>query len=322
MQIRSVLIGSTGDIRRGGQELVDVWRKNAHASLWLDICYESSEKVSRLLRDFDIHPLAIDDALRSRHPPKIEFFDKQVFIVYRGIESNVSTLDFKHQQVALFIEKNLVISLHPKESYGVEHTLEGLSSMRTKTPLSIAMMIMRNSSQVYLDNLLDFDSRLNDLEDQLQNNGSDTLLMELTGYKSRLIKLMRTFRYHHTISQALLGEGEEFAYLGPDAHYHVINDLNDRFDRLMTLSQMHYDLSGDLIDGYLSITSHQLNVAMRVLTVITAIFVPLSFLAGLYGMNFEYIPELKYSSGYFILLGVMSLIAVILLFFFKRKKWL
>jgi magnesium transporter len=72
---------------------------------------------------------------------------------------------------------------------------------------------------------------------------------------------------------------------------------------------MHYDIAGDLIDGYLSISAHQLNVTMRVLTVITAIFVPLSFLAGLYGMNFDYIPELKVRMGYFVLLSVMVVIA-------------
>ncbi len=85
---------------------------------------------------------------------------------------------------------------------------------------------------------------------------------------------------------------------------------------------MHYDICSDLINGYLSITSHQLNETMRVLTVITAIFIPLGFLAGLYGMNFEYIPELKINHGYFYLLGFMGIIATALILLFKKKKWL
>jgi magnesium transporter len=85
---------------------------------------------------------------------------------------------------------------------------------------------------------------------------------------------------------------------------------------------MYYDICGDLINGYMSVTSHQLNATMRVLTVITALFVPLTFLAGIYGMNFEYIPELKFEHGYFTLLGVMSVISVGLIALFKKKRWL
>ena len=101
-----------------------------------------------------------------------------------------------------------------------------------------------------------------------------------------------------------------------------MNDLRERLDRLLSLSQMYYDICGDLINGYMSVTSHQLNATMRVLTVITALFVPLTFLAGIYGMNFEYIPELKADNGYFILLGVMAVVSVVLLIVFKRKRWL
>ncbi|WP_304440923.1 CorA family divalent cation transporter, partial [Oleiphilus sp. HI0132] len=79
---------------------------------------------------------------------------------------------------------------------------------------------------------------------------------------------------------------------------------------------------GDLIDGYLSISAHQLNETMRVLTVITAVFVPLSFLAGLYGMNFDYIPELKVENGYFYLLAIMLSLSTGLVYWFKRKRWL
>jgi magnesium transporter len=85
---------------------------------------------------------------------------------------------------------------------------------------------------------------------------------------------------------------------------------------------MYYDICGDLINGYMSVTSHQLSATMRVLTVITAIFVPLAFLAGIYGMNFENIPELKLEYGYYGLLGVMYVISIGLIVLFKRKRWL
>jgi magnesium transporter len=92
--------------------------------------------------------------------------------------------------------------------------------------------------------------------------------------------------------------------------------------RCQSLAQLHYSLLDDLQNGYIAIASHRLNQVMRVLTVITVIFVPLSFLAGIYGMNFENMPELKNPNGYFILLGVMASVSVGLLALFKRKGWL
>lgn len=322
MQLSTVLYTSEGEVLQGDQSLIDTWKQNPESTLWLDIEYSSVEQTKAILKEYSVHPLAIDDAMRSRHPPKIEFFDEQLFIVYRGIESNSTLLEFQHQQIGLFIEQNLLISVHPAPSYGITKTKDSVTKLKSHAPLGIALTILRNASQLYLENLLDFDGHLSDLEDKLQERGDDNLLAELTSHRSRLIKLIRTFKYHRSITQSLTAETDQYEYLSPDAHTHSINDLNDRFDRLATLSEMHYDIGGDLIDGYLSISAHQLNVTMRVLTVITAIFVPLSFLAGLYGMNFEYIPELKARYGYFILLGSMALLAIGLLYLFKRKRWL
>lgn len=320
--MRTVLVDEAGNLQFGSSELIDVWRESDKSSIWIDVEFDDPKTVLTQLQNFGIHPLALEDALRTRHPPKIEFFDEQIFILYRGIESINDTLDFNHQQLALFVEQNMLITVHPAKSPGVEKTLENLAHMKHKTPLQIALGVMKNASSYYLNNLLEFEERLSDLEDQFQIQGTDQLLAELTSYKSKLIKLIRAFKYHHSISKALLAEADQYAYIDYDTHIHAITDLNDRFDRLTTLSQMHYDIAGDLIDGYLSISAHQLNVTMRVLTVITAIFVPLGFLAGLYGMNFEYMPELKFQMGYFVLLGVMSCIAASLIYYFKKHRWL
>jgi len=96
----------------------------------------------------------------------------------------------------------------------------------------------------------------------------------------------------------------------------------DKNERISSLCQMYYELSGDLMDSFLSMASHKLNSTMRILTVITAIFVPLSFIVGLYGMNFEYIPELKFQYGYFVVVGFMLTLSISLVSLFKFKKWL
>jgi magnesium transporter len=93
-------------------------------------------------------------------------------------------------------------------------------------------------------------------------------------------------------------------------------------ERLASLTILYKELTDDLMNGYISITGHRLNQIMKILTVVTVIFLPLTLIAGIYGMNFEYIPELKVKSAYFILLGFMSFIAIILLIIFRKVKWI
>lgn len=289
---------------------------------WIDLQSENVEVITSFLNRFSINSLAIEDALRKRHPSKVEFFDEHLFILYRGIKEVNDNISFDHQMLALFVQEGLLVTLHPAKSMGIQKTIATLPKLKDLSPLKLALTIMKSASGVYLENLLNFDTVLNEKEELLENNANDTVLKELTSYKAKLVKLIRTFNYHTAISEGLLKETESYAYFCKSQCEHAIIDLEDRFNRLHSLAQMHYDICGDLIDGYLSISAHQLNDTMRILTVITAIFVPLGFLAGLYGMNFDYIPELKVEHGYFYLIGTMSLIAGSLVYFFKKRRWL
>ena len=101
-----------------------------------------------------------------------------------------------------------------------------------------------------------------------------------------------------------------------------MTDVQEQLDRLLSLARLYYELTDDLMNGYLSLSSHRLNQIMQTLTIVTVIFVPITFMAGIYGMNFEFIPELGFRSGYFILLGAMlSVVATIVLVFYYRG-WL
>ncbi|WP_438863120.1 magnesium transporter CorA family protein [Neptunicella sp.] len=320
--IRTQLIEQNGHITIGGEELIDKVQHTPGAKIWIDVELTDKESVRQFLSNHDCHPLAIADALRDRHPPKIEFFDSHIFILYRGVLAIDNDLDIEHLQLAFFVSSDKLITVRHGHSKGVEKVWGTDNSLLIDSPLHVALKIMHTSAGIYLEQILQFENKLSDLEDAFLDHGNDQMMAELVAYRSRLVKLRRVFSYHCGISDSLHTEQGSQNSLVSDAHIHEIIDVKDRFDRLYTLVQMHYEICGDLLDGYLSISSHQLNVTMRVLTVITAIFVPLSFLAGLYGMNFEIMPELKWKYGYFILLGVMSVVAVGLLTFFKRRRWM
>jgi magnesium transporter len=166
---------------------------------------------------------------------------------------------------------------------------------------------------------LTVESRLEELEEEMITNPRDQLLAELISYKTDLKKFHRVFLYHVQVMSAL--RKGKFPGIAQE-QIHVINDVYEQQERASSLAELYYDTASDLIEGYISVASHRLNNIMKILTIVTAIFVPLSFLAGIYGMNFENMPELKSRQGYFILLGVMGMIALVLLSVFRNKRWL
>jgi magnesium transporter len=147
-------------------------------------------------------------------------------------------------------------------------------------------------------------------------------MKELVAYRSRLRRLRRIFSYHTSMAELLLQDGGLFLGDDKDASIHVRRDVFDRCERLHSLCQMYYELCGDLVEGYISLSSHNLNNTMKVLTIISALFVPLTFLAGIYGMNFEHMPELGWRYAYFTLLGVMAVVTVVMLIVFRKIRWL
>ncbi|MBA6341893.1 magnesium transporter CorA family protein [Colwellia sp. MB02u-10] len=319
-----MLISATKKTIFGSSELIKQWQENDDTTLWIDLDNVELEEEKRLLTQFNCHPLAINDALRERHPPKIELFNDYIFMLYRGIIANDDGLRFAHLQISMFIGKRVLITRHPQSSLAINELFSESSEKYLKrSPVHLALRLFHSSCGYYLKEMFSFEAELEKIEDDFQLSGNDKMMKQITSYRSQLVKIRRTFNYHVNMGERLKAYvDDEDTDIITDKEIHTVNDLRERLDRLLSLSQMYYDICGDLINGYMSVTSHQLNATMRVLTVITALFVPLTFLAGIYGMNFEYIPELKAANGYFILLGVMALVSVVLLMIFKKKRWL
>jgi magnesium transporter len=319
-----MFISATKKTVFGSSELINQWQENDDTTLWIDLDNVELEEEKQILTQFNCHPLAISDALRERHPPKIELFNDYIFMLYRGIIANDDGLRFAHLQISMFIGKRVLITRHRQSSLAINELFtESSEKYLKRSPVHLALRLFHSSCGYYLKEMFSFEAELEKIEDDFQSSGNDKMMKQITSYRSQLVKIRRTFNYHVTMGERLKAYvDDEDTDLITDKEIHTVNDLRERLDRLLSLSQMYYDICGDLINGYMSVTSHQLNATMRVLTVITALFVPLTFLAGIYGMNFEYIPELKAANGYFILLGVMAVVSVALLIIFKKKRWL
>jgi magnesium transporter len=186
-------------------------------------------------------------------------------------------------------------------------------------PGSLAIRLSNRLARRYVEILLELEPRLDEIEEEMFEHPDDELLSELTRYKSSLRKMNRIANYHQQIAMALRTEKDSRF----DASLtHEIVDLYEQIERTQSLASLYYQIANDLTDGYLGVSSHRLNRVMQILTIITVIFVPLTFLAGIYGMNFENMPELSTRTGYFVIISVMLIIAVMQLIYFRRKRWL
>lgn len=312
----------TGESHQGGKELIADWQASDSKHIWVDIGGEPHYSEEALLGGFGIHPLAIQDALRPRHPPKLERFEDFLFILLRGLDADTTGIDFGVIQLSLFVGDRFLLTRHAQPSVSANWLFEQLqrkASVMNEGPGALAVRLSNRLARRYIEILLELEPRLDEIEEQMFRHPDDILLAELTGYKSQLRKLSRVANYHKQIAEKLRDNDDPL--LGATLSHEIV-DLYEQIERTQSLANLHYQICSDLTDGYLGMSSHQLNRVMQILTIITVIFVPLTFLAGIYGMNFENMPELSTHNGYFVVIGTMVLIAVSQLIYFRRKKWL
>ena len=269
-----------GSHATGNESLVSTWQQQQDAILWLNIDGELTPELQAMLESkFGLHPLALQDASRERHQPKIEPFDSHTFIILRGLSADSDSIDGENILLAMFIGQRFIITRHNKRSVSIENTQAAIASGE--------FSLAQGTAQLSL--------------------------------KTHLTRLRRNFHYHVALFDTLQSTP---SLPFDDSLTHEINDICEQQHRAASLADLFYNVAGDLIDGYISVSAHRLNNIMKVLTIITAIFVPLTFIAGIYGMNFEYIPELKHRFGYFIVWGVMLFLTTVLIGVFRKKKWL
>ena len=312
-----------GTLMAGDESLIARWQSEAHTLLWIDIAKHDPEAEQELLqKTFDLHPLAVQDALRDRHPPKIEPFNNFLFILLRGLDADSEDIEFGVLQLAVFVGARFLVTRHNKPSVSTDslwHEVANKPALMGEGSGALAVHLTNRLVRRYLAILLALEPRLDEIESEIFARPQDRLLAELTRYKSRLRQLRRIANYHLDIARELRADSGPFI----DRRYaHEVNDIYEQLERTASLADLYYETAADLTDGYLAFASHRLNRVMQVLTVFTVIFVPLTFLAGIYGMNFENMPELHSQHGYFILIAIMAVLALIQLLYFKRKNWL
>lgn len=322
--IRTLLYNPDSDERRiGGPDLLDLWNADGSALLWIDLDAEDKQQERTLLKQyFNLNDLALDDCQRDRHPPKLEFFDRYFFLLLKGFTADTDSIDYDIVHISLFVGRNFIITRHGLRSTSVDQvwaSVEHGELELNRGSVHLGYKIIRTIIDRYTPIVLEMEKCLDDMEENMLASPSDDLLGELISYNSKLKKLRRIYGYQESILRALARSDSD---LLNQRDLHELNDAHEHMERLASLCNLMQELTVDLIEGYISVSSHRLNKIMKVLTITTVIFLPLTLLAGIYGMNFQHMPELSSQNGYHVTLGIMTGITVSLLILFRFIKWL
>ena len=327
--IRTLLYDPTAEtIATGDEGAIAEWQQaRAEGSgvlLWVDLSGEAPQREAQLMRDvFGLHELAVQDAQRARHPPKIERFDSNLFFILKGLDAQSDTTDFETIQIALFAARDFLLTRHEQRSLSIDRLWEQVieqPALARDGALALTLRTARYVVDRYVGVLHRLEQRLDALEEETLGHPHDELLFELARYRAQLTRLRRVLAYHAQVFG--LGRDELDVDCNGRKLRHEVTDVIEQLDRASNLATLYYDLCADLMSSYISLASHRLNGIMKVLTIITAIFVPLSFVAGVYGMNFEHMPELHSRYGYYFVLALMAALATSLLVAFRVRRWL
>ncbi|MCO6494283.1 MAG: magnesium/cobalt transporter CorA [Bacteroidetes bacterium] len=280
-----------------------------------------------LLRDigkiFNLHPLLLEDIINTDQRPKFDDFENRISLMLRLYDSENNEMSIEGEQITLVMGEGFVISFLEKPTDIFEPVFErlrktssGVRSHRADYLLYVLADLIIDHYFVFIENL---GVRIEDLEDSLFTESNESNLEKIHSMKTELLSFRRyVFPLREAISQIQRSNSTliepETQRFWTDAYDHVI--------RIIDLLENYRELNTSLRDIYLSGLSIKMNRIMQLLTIISTIFIPLTFIVGVYGMNFHNMPELEWRYGYYMIWCLMSLIVIGMLLFFKRKKWL
>ena len=271
---------------------------------------------------FKLHPLVLEDILHADERPKIEDFDDYLYIILRMI-SYSDAQELGSEQVSLILGSNFVISLQESNNANFAPVLERLRTAKGRIRKNGADYLLYALMDLIVDHyfvvLENFGETLEYLEEEVVKKPTPQTLQDIHRFKHDMIMLRKSVWPVREVI-ARLDRRESDLIQGATVIY--FKDVYDHTIIAIDNIETYRDILSGMLDIYLSSISNRLNEIMRVLTVIATIFMPLTFLAGVWGMNFKYMPELQWHWGYPASLGLMLAIALCMVRYFRRKKWI
>ncbi len=290
--------------------------------LWVDMESPSDEEAYCLTHDFKFHPLAVEDVITRQLSPKVDEFTDHLFVVFHTAYYNPGEEGLSSKEIYIFFSQRYIVTARYREFKSLENLFD--RSVKDERILSRgADFLLHNILDYLVDDyngaLSLFDHIIQELEDEVFHDPKKEILRRIYELREDIIHLKQIVSPQRDILRSFtVGRYK----LISEKTYIYFRDVLDHLTEVDNRANSYRDLLASVLEAYFSAVSMKTNEIMRVLTVFASIFIPLTFITSLYGMNFEYMPELEWPFGYFAVLGLCLIVTVSLLIFFKRKKWL
>lgn len=291
---------------------------------WINIDgLHDENSIEEICTYLDIHKLSMEDILSVGQRPKLEEYQDYVQAVIKILTIDSVDEVIEYEQLSFILKGNILVTFQEKTGDvfdGVRNRIrEGKGNVRKRGADYLLYALLDLVVDHYFIVLDNFGEKLEDLETELLNNPDKTILNKLHRLRRETLLLRRTV---YPLRE-MIGRFEKLEEpLISNSIKIFIRDLYDHTVKVIENIEVLRDMTSGLLDLYMNTTSNKMNEIMKVLTIMTSIFIPLTFIAGVYGMNFTNMPELQHKYGYFVILGVMVVVVLGMLYYLKRKKWL
>ncbi|MCD6597372.1 MAG: magnesium/cobalt transporter CorA [Bacteroidales bacterium] len=281
------------------------------------------EQIKKIGTHFNIHELVLEDILNTNQRPKVEFHDHYIYIVLKRWELEHKPFVIGYEQISILILNNYIFTFkeRPDNLFNplINHLKTGDGILKSKTTDFLAYLILDTIIDEYFSLQEPLEDSIEKIDNILLKNPSTETLQSIQRIKRELIFVHKTVLPLREVINAL--QNRNYILIHDETRIYL-HDLSDHIIRINEAVDSYRDIITGMLNIYLSSVNNRMNEVMKVLTIFASIFIPLTFLAGIYGMNFKFMPELEWRWGYPLMWGLFIFIPVSLLIYFKRKNWL
>lgn len=324
MPYSAYYLSAEGDLKRGlsEEEIRDAF-KSRQGLLWVDVCEVTEEDGEFLERNFGFHHLAIEDCVSPMvHSPKVDDFGDHLFVIVHGINHTSESDIVQTTELNLFLGPHFVVSAHNVPLYSV-NSINELVEKDGRPMRRGADFLAYTLIDALVDNVMPTIDSMSDfaegIEEEVISSPQKSTLEAILKLKRSTLRLHRVMAPQREMLNRL--SRGEFPIISDKAQI-FYRDIYDHVIRIEELNQTLRDRADNALATQLSSVANRQNEIMKVLSIVAAIFLPLALLAGIYGMNFENMPELSWQWGYFAVLAFMGTVVVIAMMWFGARKWI
>jgi magnesium transporter len=299
--------------------------KDPQSRVWVDLqASDADETTSILVNYFRFHPLAVEDVIKDVHIPKVDDYGNYLYLVFHTVRMGDERMDIDTFEIDAFLGPNYLVTIHDEPSETIDqlwdeahHKERGLA----RGPAMLLYELLDRQVDRYIPILDRFEAQVEELGDIIFRKDADerVLLDDILTAKSSALRLRRILIPQRDLLNRLAHT--DYSVISADSRIYF-QDVHDHVVRLADLADSMRDLVATTTATHLTITSNRLNEVMKILTIISTIFMPLSFLAGVYGMNFTYMPELDWRWAYPVIWLIFLSLAGGMIYMFRRRQWL